>query len=86
MLLQNEIPFVESKMIELSQKYDLQKYANELKESKEYKDFLTRLSWDILRASCGVNYICSLYGKYGANDSHVSTLAKHCIKVLNLNL
>lgn len=86
MLLQNEITFVESKMLELSQKHDLQKYANELKESKEYKDFLTRLSWDILRAACGVNYICSLYDKYSANDYHITTLAKHCIKVLNLNL
>ena len=85
MLLQNEIPFVESKMIDLSKKVDLQKYTNELKESKEYKDFLTRLSWDIIRVSCGVNYICSIYDKYGANDSHITTLAKHCIKVLNLN-
>lgn len=31
MLLQNEITFVESKMLELSQKHDLQKYANSFK-------------------------------------------------------
>lgn len=84
MLLQNELQFVESKMIELSKNHDLQSYANELKESGEYKDFLTRLSWDLIRAACGCNYLCSLYDKYGANDTHITTLAKQAIKVLKL--
>lgn len=39
MLLQNELQFVESKIIELSKKHDLQSYATELKNSGEYKDF-----------------------------------------------
>lgn len=86
MILQNELNFVESKLVELSQRHDLQSYANELKKSGEYKDFITRLSWDLLRASCGVNYICSLYDKYKVHDSHITTLAKQAIKVLNLNL
>lgn len=84
MLLQNEIPFVEGKLKELAKRYDLQEYANELKASKEYKDFETRLSWDVIRAACGVSYLCDLYDKYGANDSHISTLAKKAIKCLNL--
>lgn len=86
MLLQNELQFVEIKMVELSKKHDLQSYANELKERGEYKDFLTSLSWYLIRAACGINYICSLYEKYGANDTHITTLAKQSIKVLNLNL
>lgn len=84
MLLQNELQFVESQMIELSKKHDLQSYANELKNSGEYKDFLTRLSWDLISAACGCNYLCSLYDKYGANDTHITTLAKKAIKVLKL--
>lgn len=86
MLLQNELQFVESKIIELSKKHDLQSYATELKNSGEYKDFKTRLSWDLISAACGSNYLCSLYDKYGANDKHITTLAKQAIKVLNLNL
>lgn len=39
MLLQNELQFVESQMIELSKNHDLQSYANELKKSGNYKDF-----------------------------------------------
>lgn len=84
MLLQNEIPFVERKMKELAKRYNLQEYTNKLKASKEYKDFETRLSWDVIRAACGTSYLCDLYDNYGANDSHISTLAKKAIKCLNL--
>lgn len=84
MLLQNELGFVENKMKELAKRYNLQEYTNKLKASKEYKDFETRLSWDVIRAACGTSYLCSLYQKYGANDSHITTLAKKAIKCLNL--
>ena len=84
MLLQKEIPFVESKIKELANRVNLQEYANKLKDSGEYNNFETRLSWDIIRAACGTSYFCDLYDKYGANDDHISTLAKKAVKCLNL--
>lgn len=86
MILNDEIPYVESKILELSKRVDLENYAKELKASGEYKDFYTRFSWDVIRAACGVNYLCSLYDKYGVNDSHITTLAKKAVKILNINL
>lgn len=85
MKLQDELKFVESKMLELSQKCDLQGYTEDLKKSGEYNDFETRLSNDIIHAACGTKYLCSLYDKYGCNDKHITTLAKQAIKCLGLN-
>lgn len=84
MLLKNEVGFCQQKILELANRVNLQEYANELKASKEYSDFGTRLFNDILRAACGVSYLCLLYDRYGAKDKHITTLAKEAGKCLNL--
>lgn len=52
------------------------KYAISLKKSGNYNDFLTRLAWDIARATVKTSNICELYEKYNCNDTHLTTLFK----------
>lgn len=55
-------------------------YAEALKAEGDYRDFETRLAWDCLRAVVPVAEICEWYDKYGCDDSHITTLAKACLR------
>ena len=55
-------------------------YAEHLKAAGGYKDFHTRLAWDVLRGIVGTRGICDWYDKYNCHDSHIETLAKRALK------
>jgi hypothetical protein len=77
MKLKNELNFTINRMKKIT---NLKEYAEELKESKNYNDFETRLAWDAIRAAVGTQKICEWYDKYNCNDSHITTLAKRALK------
>ena len=52
------------------------KHARYVKDSGDYKDFETRISWDVGRAAVGTKKICEWYDKYDCNDNHIGTLFK----------
>lgn len=56
-------------------------HAKELKKVGGYKDFNTRLAWDVMNATIITN---ELYGKYNCNDSHITTLGIKALKDLNI--
>lgn len=60
----------------------IKEYAKDLKQNGTYKDFDTRLSWDVMNACC-IN-MNQLYSKYNCNDDHITTLGKRALKDLNL--
>ena len=82
MKLQNELEFVKKRFADNLDKIKL--YAPQLKESKQYKDFETRLAHDCMRAFVGVGTICDWYDKYNCNDTHVTTLGKRVLKELGI--
>ncbi len=55
---------------------NIKEYAPGLATSGNYNDFLTRLSWDALRACYKSAEICELYEKYNCNDKHITTVAR----------
>lgn len=82
MKLQKELPFVIetfSKHLEI-----ITEYAATLKESGNYNDFETRLSFDCLRAFVGTKTMCDWYEKYNCTDAHIKTLGKKALKELNI--
>lgn len=73
-------PEIVSRMKTLSERNDIPAYAKLLKESNNYKDFRTRLAWDILRACYKSSELCDWYDKYDCNDSHITTAAKKAMQ------
>lgn len=55
------------------------KHATAIFDSKEYKDFETRIAWDCLRAVSGAE-ICGWYKTFDCHDRHIDTLAKIALK------
>jgi hypothetical protein len=80
MKLQAELAFVIAEFEK--RKSEIKEYAEKLKNSGGYKDYETRLAWDILRGVLGSEWICNLYNKYDCNDSHIDTLAKKALKAI----
>ena len=78
MKLQNEVQNVIQKMKEIEHK--IAPYAEQLKQMGGYKDFETRLAYDVLKAVVSSKEICEWYEKYNCNDEHITTLAKRCLK------
>lgn len=54
----------------------VERHAANLKESGNYKDFYTRISWDCLHAVYSPSEICDWYDQYNCNDAHITTLVK----------
>lgn len=79
MKLEKEIPYVTGRMEDLKKARDLPGYIETVRNSGEYKILRNRIAWDLIRAACGSAYLCGLYGKYGCNDSHITTLAIKCM-------
>lgn len=63
---------------------EIQKYAPQLKESGNYKDFEIRLTWDCIRAFVGSGTVCLWYDRYDCNDSHITTAGKKALKELGI--
>lgn len=42
----------------------------------EYHDFLTRISWDLLRLCFTSMELFDWYGKYSINDNHITTAVR----------
>lgn len=61
-------------------KQQIPAHVERVKIEGKYKDFETRISWDILYATKGPTWICELYSKYDCNDNHISTLAKQALR------
>ena len=57
-------------------------YSEALRDEGGYKDFETRLAWDLLRIVKGTSWICNLYDQYGCNDKHITTLAKAALRAV----
>ena len=74
MKLKNELQPLVERMKKLDHD-NVIKYANELKKSKDYKNFEIRISNDILYACTKPDDICDWYDKYNCNDTHKTTLA-----------
>lgn len=84
MLLKNEIETIKEKIISFGVQ-KIKDYSIKLKESKQYNDFETRLSFDILRAiDSNCEYINELYKKYNCNDIHIETLMRKALKELSI--
>lgn len=82
MKLQNEYNYTKTQFENNLNK--IKEYAPKLKESKQYKDFETRLVWDCMRAFVGSGTVCLWYEKYNCNDTHVTTLGKKALKELEI--
>ena len=74
MKLQNELQPLIERMEKLNRDSVI-KYAQAVKESKNYKNFDVRISNDILRACTKTDDICDWYNKYNCHDNHKTTLA-----------
>ena len=66
----------------------LNDYIKELKESGNYKDFETRLSWDLARATKWNKWDCFDKDEFGypivEKDSHLTTLFKTALRMSNI--
>lgn len=81
MKLQNELQPILDKINALEGFQDsLNKYAKNLKESGNYKNFENRLANDLLRNFVSSATICEWYKKYNCDDTHVTSLAKKILK------
>lgn len=78
MKLKAELNEVVRRMEEVKEKIEL--HAEWLKKNGGYKDFETRLAWDVLRAVVGSDTICKWYKDYACNDKHIDTLAKRALR------
>ena len=52
------------------------RYVSDVKERCEYHDFLTRISWDLLRLCFTSMELFDWYGKYSINDNHITTAVR----------
>ena len=55
---------------------NIKDYAPTLAARGGYNDFITRLSWDVLRACYKSAEICEWYEKYNCDDAHITTAAR----------
>lgn len=74
MKLKNELPEMEKRFSAVLEK--LKEYAPALYAAGEYRDFITRLSWDTLRACYTPAEICAWYEKYNCSDAHITSAAR----------
>ena len=79
MKLENERQYVIDKMRKLDAE-KVKEYAENVKASGDYRNFETRITNDILAACIPVSMRCDWYEKYSCNDTHITTLAKSCVK------
>lgn len=56
------------------------KHAKFVKDRGDYKDFETRISWDVGRAAVGTKKICEWYDKYDCHDNHIGSLFKKVMR------
>ena len=82
MKLKNELPTIRAAFEPNEQR--IKQYAAELRASGEYNDFVTRLTWDCLRAFVTSETICTWYNLYNCHDSHIQTAAVAVLKELNV--
>lgn len=52
------------------------RYVSDVKERCEYHNFLTRISWDLLRLCFTSTELFDWYGKYSINDNHITTAVR----------
>lgn len=79
MKLENERSYVIGQMRKLDAE-KVKAYAAQVKESGDYRNYETRITNDILHAAIQTSDICEWYEKYNCNDTHITTLAKSCVK------
>ena len=78
MKLENERAYVLQQMRKLDPA-QVKAYAQNVKESGDFKNFETRITNDILAACVPVSKRCDWYSEYDCNDTHITTLAKSCV-------
>lgn len=85
MLLKNEINTVKEKIENIGID-KIKNYAIDLRKSKQYNNFETRLSFDVLHAIDNECFYVNelLYNKYGCKDIHIETLIKKILKELQI--
>ena len=74
MKLKNELPEMKNRFSAILEK--IKEYAPALAARGSYNDFITRLSWDVLRACYKPAEICEWYEKYNCTDAHITTAAR----------
>ena len=79
MKLENERSYVIDQMKKLDPA-QVKAYAAQVKASGDYRNFETRIANDILAACIPVPTRCNWYEKYNCNDTHITTLARACVK------
>ena len=52
------------------------RYVTDVREKHEYRDLLTRISWDLLRLCFTSMERCDWYRKYSINDNHITTAVR----------
>lgn len=52
------------------------RYASDVKERRQYNDFLTRISWDLLHLCFNSVEICSWYKEHELRDNHITTAVR----------
>ncbi len=78
MELQNELNYIIERFKGLK---DVKEYAEKLKKFGKYDDFLTRLCWDIARASIPFEIRNSWYDKYNCDDTDFTELYISALKI-----
>ena len=74
MKLKNEMPEMKNRFSAILE--NIKAYAPTLAARGGYNDFVTRLSWDVLRACYKSTEICDMYEKYNCTDVHITTAAR----------
>lgn len=69
-------PEIVDRMKYLKSRADVPAYAEKLKASGNFKDFRTRLAYDLLHACFSSSDLCAWYDLYDCNDTHITTAAK----------
>lgn len=67
-------------------KEKIQKYAEQLKTQGGYKDFGTRLVWDLVRITTKSSEMLDWYDKYDVNYDHITRAGKDALKRLGISL
>ena len=79
MKLENEREYVLNQMRKLDAA-QVREYAENVKKSGDYQNFEIRITNDILAACIPTPTRCEWYEKYSCNDTHITTLARSCVK------
>ena len=83
MKIQKEHYNVIKEKIALIDRDAIKSHALQVKESGKYKDFDTRMRWDIFWASKLNDWVRDNVYTY-ANDEHINTALKNIVKELNI--